>query len=179
MSKNITMSISQFMEMERGNISLKEIAKENGFKTPLEKLINNEDFQFACITLGLAAVVAIANPVGAFATTAIPATTLSTTPIVTTPSTETMKTLLNITKNVTYGTCAFAGIHEVRAAIKTKSWKKIPAEILKYGLAFSVVFFADDFFKLVSETVPNITCTFSSIMDQVAYSNSIDLLRLV
>lgn len=175
MKKEISMSINQFMEMERGNISLNDIKKENGFETTLEKLINNEDFQFACITMGLATVIAIFNQ------TSASATTLGGEQLIIGLNQEGMKTLQDVIKNITYGTCAFAGIHEVRKAIKIKSWKKIPIEIIRYGLAFSVVFFADDFFKLILETVPNIaeTFNFNDMINQIAYSNNLDVIRQI
>jgi hypothetical protein len=179
--KKVTMSISQFMEMERGNLTVNEIIKENGLETPFEKIVNNDDFKYAVSVAILATVCAIANPTVTFATTAIPASSLSTEQIVTVPKPE---ILLNVIKNITYGTCAFAGIHEVRAAIKNRFWKSIPSEVLKYGLAFCTVYFADDFFKLILETIPNlhmpdVTLAFSSMMEQVAYSNSLDILRQI
>lgn len=53
MSKEISMSINQFLEFERGNMSLKEIYKENEIESFLEKIKKNKEF-YKMIVINLA-----------------------------------------------------------------------------------------------------------------------------
>lgn len=48
--KEVTMSFKQFFEMERGNLSLDEIAKENNLETIAERILKNDRLKKFTIT---------------------------------------------------------------------------------------------------------------------------------
>ena len=59
--KEITMSMDQFFNMERGNITLEEIIKENNTESLVYKIINNKKLRKSTITI-IAITHIITNP---------------------------------------------------------------------------------------------------------------------
>jgi hypothetical protein len=179
--KKITMTINQFMEIERGNKTLKEVTQENHIETSLEKVLSNNTFKSAFILATTAGIFIIEPTIALAAPIAIPASNLSSQTI----GGPIDPTLLHAAvKNLACGATGFMLIHEVREALKVKNWKKVSLNTIKYGTMLCCICFADDTFEYLLNRLPEfnmtrVILTFTSIMEAVAASNSLDILRQI
>jgi hypothetical protein len=124
MCKEITMTINQFMEMERGNITLKQITKDNDIELIAGKILENKKLtRFVIVTTAL-----VCMSIKAHANETAQAITQ-----IQSAENQIVPVILAIIGSI----CSIACIGEIGKSLITKKGADIGQIIMKYILAFA------------------------------------------
>lgn len=140
--KEITMSIPQYLELSRGNLTLKEIRNNN--EIIAEQILKNEQAKrFAITTIALSNILIKAYAEDDGATQAIAKIHQAT------------NTILSVVQEGLYSLCILACIFEIGKAVISKRNESIPSIIMKYILAFGSIYFLPWIFNLIKAIFAN------------------------
>jgi len=140
MSKTVTMSIGQFMDMERGTLALSDITKERDLEYIAGKILNNEKLKRFFVTFVATATMcaeAMAETNVADATAKLGSATGK---------------IITITQFAIGKICIIACILEIGKCLISKRREEIPQIGMKYFIAYLVVKLIPWLFDLIDST---------------------------
>lgn len=137
MSKEITMSINQFMEVQRGEKSFKDIEIENGLESIASKILNDD--RLRRMTVFTIAGLNYASEVLADTSQAVAKINVA------------GYTFLNIVQTLGYWLCLIGCIMEILKSLMNGSSKDVGKLMLKYLLIFAALYLMPFAFDLIRE----------------------------
>lgn len=137
MSKNITMSINQFMEVQRGEKSFKDIEVENGMESLATKIINDDRLRrmtvFTIASLSYAQEV-LADTSDAFG-----------------KINKGGLMILGLIQTVGYWLCIISCVMEILKTVMNGATKDVGKVMIKYILIFASLYLMPWLFDLIRE----------------------------
>ena len=141
--KGITMSISQYLELSRGNLTLKDIRNNN--EVIAGQILKNEQAKKFTVT-----VIALSNIlIKAYAEDEDGAAQAIA------KIHQATNTILSVVQEGLYSLCILACIIEIGKAVISKRNESIPSIIMKYILAFGSIYFLPWIFNLIKAIFAN------------------------
>ncbi|MDU1279242.1 MAG: hypothetical protein E6960_12260 [Clostridium sp.] len=137
MSKEITMSIPQFLAYERGEKSIKDIEIENGLESIATKIMNNN--RIRKMVVFTIASLNYMNTVLADTSEAVARINIA------------GNTFLTIFQSIGYWLCLIGCIMEILKSVMNGSSKDVGKVMLKYLLIFAALYLMPFAFNLVKE----------------------------
>lgn len=137
MSKEITMSINQFMEVQAGEKTYKDIEIENGLESLATKIINDD--RLRRMTVFVIAGLNYASEVLADTSQAVAKINVA------------GYTFLNIVQTLGYWLCLIGCIMEILKSLMNGSSKDVGKLMLKYLLIFAALYLMPFAFDLIRE----------------------------